>query len=400
MEKVDVFISGGGIAGMVAAVAFERLGYSVICADPRPPVQTRDENGADLRTTAFLQPSQQFLDELGLWSRVKDHATPLDIMRIVDAGGAEEPNHIKVSREFDARELSDLPFGWNVPNWLSRRALSEALEASGRAEFLAGVETKQVFTRDSEARVLLSNGMNLSAALVIGADGRNSLVRKSAGISVRTTRFGQKAMAFAVTHPIPHNNVSTEIHRHGGPFTLVPLPDYDGQPSSAVVWMETSAQAARLMALSPEAFEAEMSERSCHILGPLALATERSIWPIIAQLAERISAKRVALIAEAAHVVPPIGAQGLNMSLSDIKALRDLAAQAEDIGAPEVLERYHNARFNDIRLRVNGISMLNHTSLGDMPLLSNMRALGIQTLHGAAPVRKGLMKLGLGLGQR
>ncbi|MGB1829608.1 MAG: FAD-dependent monooxygenase, partial [Paracoccaceae bacterium] len=140
MEKIDVFISGGGIAGMVAAVAFERLGYSVICADPTPPVQTRDENGADLRTTAFLQPSQQFLDELGLWRRVKDHATPLDTMRIVDAGGAEEPNNIKVSRDFDARELSDLPFGWNVPNWLSRRALSEALEASGRAEFLAGVE--------------------------------------------------------------------------------------------------------------------------------------------------------------------------------------------------------------------------------------------------------------------
>ena len=399
MKKVDVFVSGGGIAGMVSALAFERLGLSVCCADPTTPVSARGEIGADLRTTAFLQPSKQFLDELGLWGTFKDHATPLDIMRIADAGGSEEPNQIKVIKDFDAREISDLPFGWNVPNWLSRRALKEALVKSNTAEFLANVETKQVFTRDTEARILLSTGETISARLVIGADGRNSLVRQSAGISVRTTLFGQKAMAFAITHPIPHNNISTEIHRRGGPFTLVPLPDHEGQPSSAVVWMETSAEATRLMELSPAAFETEMSERSCHVLGPLTLASTRSVWPIISQIAERLNGKRVALVAEAAHVMPPIGAQGLNMSISDIKTLRDIATKADDIGAPEVLEKYHRARINDVRLRVNGISILNQASLGALPLLKDLRPFGIQTLHSIAPVRNRLMKLGLGLGR-
>ena len=397
MKKIDVFVSGGGIAGMLATLAFERLGLSVCCADPIPPVSSRKAKGADLRTTAFLQPSQKFLDELGLWDILKDHATPLAIMRIADAASLGDTNKIKVIKDFEAREISDLPFGWNVPNWLSRRALQDALNASDSTEFLPNVATKKVFTRDKEARVSLSNGQTLSARLVIGADGRNSLVRQSAGISVRTTHFGQKAIAFAVTHPIPHDNISTEIHLEGGPFTLVPLPDHEGQPSSAVVWMETSAEAARLIELSTEDFEIEMSERSCHVLGPLKLATTRSVWPIISQIAERLNGKRVALVAEAAHVMPPIGAQGLNMSLSDIKALRDIAAQANDIGAPEVLKKYHRTRINDVRLRVNGISMLNQASLAALPLLKELRPFGINALHGTAPVRLGLMKLGLGL---
>lgn len=384
---------------MVGALAFERLGLSVCCADPKPAVSSRAEKGADLRTTAFLQPSQKFLDELGLWRIFEDYATRLDIMRIIDAGGSEVPNQTKLIRDFDAHEISDLPFGWNVPNWLSRRALQEALDASDKAEFLGNVATTQVFTRDAGARILLSTGQTLFARLVIGADGRNSFVRQSAGISVRTVHFGQKAMAFAVTHPMPHDNISTEIHRRGGPFTLVPLPDHEDQPSSAVVWMETSAETARLMSLPPEAFEKEMSERSCYVLGSLKLATTRSVWPIISQIAERLTGKRIALVAEAAHVIPPIGAQGLNMSLSDIKALRDIAALSNDIGAPDVLEKYHQKRINDVRMRVNGISLLNQASLGTLPSLKKLRPFGIKTIHAAAPVRKGLMKLGLGLGR-
>ena len=399
MKKVDVFVSGGGIAGMVAALAFERLGLSVCCADPKPPASSCAVKAADLRTTVFLQPSQKFLDELGLWRNLKDHATSLDIMRIIDAGDSVDSNQLKLVKDFDAREISDLPFGWNVPNWLSKRTLQEALNASDRAEFLGNVATTQIFARDARARILLSTGQTLYARLLIGADGRNSFVRQSAGISVRTSHFGQKAMAFVVTHPIPHDNISTEIHRSGGPFTLVPLPDHEDQPSSAVVWMETSAETARLMALTPEAFEREMSERSCYVLGSLKLATARSVWPIISQISKRFSGKRIALVAEAAHVVPPIGAQGLNMSLSDIKALRDIAALSNDVGAPDVLEKYHRERIKDVRMRVNGINLLNQASLGALPTLRKIRPFGINTLHAAAPVRKGIMKLGLGLGR-
>ena len=399
MEKADIFISGGGLAGLIAAIAFGRAGFSVICADPIPPVISRNEDNSDLRTTAFLQPSKAFLDNIGLWSVLEHHAMPLDVMRIIDAGGPEttpEPRQIK---DFKASDISEQPFGWNVPNWLSRREISQALKAEPRVQFLPGVASTKLFTRDQEAKISLSNGTQVKARLVLGADGRSSEIRNQAGISVSTTRFGQKALAFAVTHPIPHQNVSTEIHRSGGPFTLVPLPDYQGQPSSAVVWMETGPNALALSNMPTEAFEAEMSARSCNHLGPLRLVTRRSLWPIISQLANRLSGQRVALIAEAAHVVPPIGAQGLNMSLGDIDALLTLAkAEPARLGDAEMLGRYHRKRIGDLRLRVAGVSLLNSASQAQVQALRDARALGLNALHSPAPLRKAMMRLGLQTG--
>ncbi len=397
IDKVDVFISGGGISGMVAAIAFEQLGCSVVCADPAPPAQSRETASADLRTTAFLQPSKEFLESLSLWDRLEDHAMPLEVMRIADAGGPENPPKIRVTKDFKSSDISDRPFGWNVPNWLTRRELLAAIELKPNANFLSGVRTERVLTRDKEARVFLSNGQTLAATLVIGADGRNSLVRKDAKINVRTKSFGQKAISFAVTHPNPHYNVSTEIHRKGGPFTLVPLPHHQGNPSSAVIWMENSEEAVRLMTLGTAEFEEEMTSRSCSVLGQLKLATKRSIWPMIAQYAKRLNSKRIALVAEAAHVVPPIGAQGLNMSLKDIKTLMDLAEKTHDVGAFDILERYHKMRINDIRLRMNGINLLNQASLSSNQMIRDIRSYGINMFHSSIPIRKGLMKLGLGL---
>jgi 2-octaprenyl-6-methoxyphenol hydroxylase len=396
-QTTDIFVSGGGIAGMAAAMAFERAGFSVICADPVAPVITRQDNRADLRTTAFLQPSQTFLQSIGIWDHLAKHAVPLEVMRIVDAGGAITPPAIRVMKEFQASDISNQPFGWNVPNWLSRKELLKSLNDAKDATFLPGVKTVKVFTRESEARVTLSDGQKIRARLIIAADGRSSYVRKNAQIGVTTKRFGQKALAFVVTHPIPHENVSTEIHRRGGPFTLVPLPDHQGTPSSAIVWMETSKHAARLIEMDRNSFETEMNARSCGILGPLTLETKRTVWPIISQLADRFSAQRIALVGEAAHAIPPIGAQGLNMSLEDIKTLVDLAIKADDIGSKSVLDAYHKARITDVRFRVGGISLLNQTSIGPSQILRDIRASGIGALHGLAPLRKTLMKMGLGV---
>jgi len=222
-------------------------------------------------------------------------------------------------------------------------------------------------------------------------------MRQAAGIVVKTTRYGQKALAFAVTHPIPHANVSTEIHRSGGPFTLVPLPDFDGLPSSAVVWMEQGPEVQRLAALDPTAFEAEMSIRSCHLYGPLTLASRRTTWPIISQVAARMSGERIALVAEAAHVVPPIGAQGLNMSLGDMRVLLELAeATPEALGDRTMLDTYHRRRHTEVRARVAGIDLLNRASMMQSQPLRDLRAAGLNAIYNLAPVRKTMMQMGLG----
>lgn len=395
-HSTDILISGGGIAGLTAAAAFGAAGFSVICVDPEPPVTAETDPGADMRSTAFLQPSIPVLQAAGLWARLLPHATPLQIMRIIDAGGATPTP--RIIKDFNAAELSDLPFGWNLPNWLLRReGLARILEMPN-VSFRPGTATTRLFTRQAEALVTLSDGDQIAARLVVAADGRNSTMRDALGIAVKTYRYGQKALAFAVTHPIPHDNVSTEIHRSGGPFTLVPLPDRSGQPASAVVWMETGPEVARLQALPVAEFEAAMNARSCQILGPMTLASPRSSWPIIAQIAQRMAGERTALLAEAAHVVPPIGAQGLNMSLADLRVLVDLAQAApDDLGSARMLDAYHKARHLDVQARVTGINALNRASMMGAPALRDLRAGALDALYALAPLRRTMMRAGLGL---
>ena len=394
-SQTDILISGGGIAGLTAAAAFASAGFSVQCVDPAPPITERDAAGSDLRTTAFLQPARALLDQAGLWERLAPHAAPLQIMRIVDAGGeVPEPRIVK---DFNATDISDQPFGWNLPNWLLRREMLARLQEMDNVDLRLGTATTSLFTRTDEARVTLTDGSRTTARLVIAADGRNSPMREAAGIKVHTTRYGQKALAFAVTHPIPHENVSTEIHRSGGPFTLVPLPDYQGKPSSALVWMERGPRAEELFNMDVADFEREMTERSCALFGPLTLASRRTIWPIISQSSESLYGERLALVAEAAHVVPPIGAQGLNMSLGDMRILLDLAkASPADLGSRQMLETYHRKRFTEVKLRVKGIDMLNRASMVETPALRDARAMGLNALYSLAPVRKTLMQMGLG----
>jgi 2-octaprenyl-6-methoxyphenol hydroxylase len=314
----------------------------------------------------------------------------------VDAGGElPEP---RIVRDFNAADLSDQPFGWNLPNWLLRREMVARLDDLPTVDFRPGTGTSTLFTRQAEARVGLSDGTRVRCKLVLAADGRSSPMRDAAGINVHTTRYGQKALAFAVTHPIAHQNVSTEIHRSGGPFTLVPLPDWQGSPSSAIVWMERGPKAVELSQLDPAEFESAMTERSCGLFGPLKLASRRTLWPIISQSADSLSGERIALMAEAAHVVPPIGAQGLNMSLGDLRCLLDLATTRPDgLGDQDMLDAYHKARIPDIELRVKGIDLLNRASMVEARPLRDIRAAGLNALYSMAPVRKTLMQMGLGV---
>ncbi len=394
--QTDILISGGGVAGLTAAAAFGAAGFTTICVDPTPPVTAEDEAGADMRTTAFLHPSRGVLEASGLWQRLAPYAAPLQIMRIIDAGGAK--SEARLTRDFNAADISDEPFGWNLQNWLLRREMVARLAELPLVDFRPGVATTGLMTRDAGAEVTLSDGTRVHARLVVAADGRNSFIREAAGISVKTTRYGQKALAFAVTHPLPHNNVSTEIHRSGGPFTLVPLPDRDGKHSSAIVWMERGAEAERLAALPVAEFEAAMNERSTGVLGPLSLVTPRSVWPMMTQIAERFTAQRVALIAEAAHVIPPIGAQGLNMSLADLTCLLRLCDKdPAHIGEPAMLAAYNRRRWPEVKAREIGIDMLNRASMVGLRPLRDLRAAALGTLYSLAPVRKTLMKAGLGV---
>lgn len=394
-ERVDVLVAGGGVAGLTAAAAFAAAGFATLCVDPVPPVTAADAEGSDLRSTAFLLPAVALLERAGLWGALAPYAAPLRVMRIVDAGGVA--GEVRESVDFRAGEVGADAFGYNLPNWLLRREMVARLGQVLRAP--AAVE--RLTPRTGEAIVALADGGQVRARLVVAADGRDSRVREAVGIPARRWGYGQKALVFSVAHALPHGDASTEIHRSGGPFTLVPLPDGPEGHRSAVVWMEEGPKAAALAALPEPDFDAALAERACGLLGDIRLIGRRGLWPIVAQLAARLDGPRTALVAEAAHVVPPIGAQGLNMSLADIAALLDLCVAAreagEDFGGPAVLARYHRARHADLGLRVAGIDALNRAAMAGARPLRDLRRAGLHLLAGTPPLRRAAMRLGLGM---
>lgn len=389
----DIFISGGGLAGLSAAAAFAATGARVVLADPAPPVHSAEADGSDLRSTAYLQPARDLFERSGLWSVLAPHATPLDSLRVIDTQGT--PPEIRTDRTFNASDLGDQPFGWNVPNWLARKTLVDHL--GDRVDLRLGTGFARILTRDREALVTLTSGDVIRCKLAVAADGRASPLRDAVGIDTRITRYAQKALAFAVTHDLPHGNVSTEVYASGGAFTLVPLPDHGGQPASAVVWMEEGPKALELAKLSPDALAAAATERSAGVLGRLALATPVRLWPIVTQEATALTARRTALIAEAAHVLPPIGAQGLNTSLQDVAALADLvAADPSGLGSSAMLADYAGSRGRDIHARARAIDIFNRLCRADAPLARSLRSAGLSAVHDIAPLRMSVMKAGLG----
>ena len=387
----DIVIAGGGIAGMIATLVFAQEGFSTLCVDPAPA--PGPDMAEDLRSTAFLTPAVALLSEAGVFAALRPHAAPLRTMRLIDAGGAR--NEIRETVDFSAGDIGAAEFGWNIPNALLRRVLLEQISAHPNAEMRHGIAVSRATARLDQTILRVSDGSMARARLLIAADGRDSQLREAAGITARRRHYGQKALVFAVRHALPHDHVSTEIHRTGGPFTLVPLAGAD-QDMSAVVWMEHGPEAARLRDLPDMAFARAATNRSCGVLGDLRLASDRGLWPIISQEAARLHGDRMALIAEAAHVVPPIGAQGLNMSLGDIRVLRDLARKDRGgIGSPAQLAAYDTARRADIRLRINGIDALNRAAMSETPFFRDLRVSGLK-LIGSTGLKQQVMGLGLG----
>lgn len=387
MEQVDILVSGGGIAGLAAAAGLARAGYSVCLVDPKTAAN-------DLRSTAYLLPGRTFLEKLGLWDGLDARATPLEALRVIDTAG--DPPGITADRTFQATDLDTPAFGWNLPNGLVREALLSAMNASENVELSLGEFVTGLTLREKAAVVTLSNGRRLEAKLVVGADGRDSTVRGLAGIGQSTLRYGQKAIAAVLTHDVSHRFVSTEVYAKGGAFTLVPLPDTESSHRSALVWMEDGADARALAEMPAAVFGAAATERCVSVLGPLSLASERQIWPIVTRTAHRLTVQRVALIAEAAHVLPPIGAQGLNTSLADIRALIE-AVGADGPGSAAMLARYERARYREIRLRARAIDAYNRLCRSGNPAFRSLRAAGLKAAYDIKPLRDRLMRVGMGV---
>jgi len=384
-EACDAFVVGAGMAGLAAAIGFARAGLRVVSAGA-------PERLGQGRTVALLGPSVDFLESLGVWPAVEARAAPMRGLRIVDdTGSLFAPPPI----EFRAREIGRDVFGWNIEN----AALADALGAAAATQpGLVRVEADVAAFEFAPARatLTLADGRAFAAALVVGADGRASPSRRAAGISVGARRYPQRALTVLIAHARPHGDVSTEFHTRQGPFTLVPLPAAPGAPNrSSLVWAMSEAEANRRAALDDESVAREIERQARSLLGAMRIEGERGIFPLARQSVARLVATRLALVGDAAHAFPPIGAQGLNLGLRDVKALIAATATSGDPGADAALEAYARSRAADVLFRTAAVAGLNRALLADCAPIDLARGLGLAALGAIGPLRRLTMREGV-----
>jgi 2-octaprenyl-6-methoxyphenol hydroxylase len=383
-STAEVVIVGGGPAGLTAAIALAGAGVETALVAKGPA-------GPDHRTTALLAGSVRALDMLGVWDRGREHAAPLRVMRIVD-----DTARLLRAPElcFAASEIGLDAFGHNIEN----RFLMAALEA--RARELAALtrvddEADAVEIEGARIAVRLKAGATVSARLAIGADGRRSLCRAAAGIDIQGRTYPQIAFTLNLGHGRPHHDTSTELHTEAGPFTLVPL---QGQRSS-LVFVVDPAEAPRLTALADADMAQEIERRSHSILGKVNVEPGRGLFPLAVETATRFAGQRIALIGEAAHVIPPIGAQGLNLGLRDAATIGELVVAAHrdgrDVGASELTDRYERMRRADVTSRTLAVDLLNRSLLSDFLPLQGARGLGLFLMERIGPLRRAVMREGV-----
>lgn len=380
----DVAVVGGGPVGLATAVALAQADIRVALIASRKPYP-------DNRTTALLRGSVEFLQRIGVWERCDGKAAALRTMRLVD-------DTRRLIRAPEVRFVSDEigldAFGYNIEN----RELLSALE--NRASELATLvrvedDAESIQVEELEVTVRTKHGETVSARLAVGADGRQSICRDAAGIDVKRRELDQAALTFNITHTRPHLNASTEFHTPQGPCVFVPLP---GNRSS-VVWVASPAEAKRLMALSDDQLSVA-AERAMHsILGRVSVGPGRHVFPLAIEQPRQFANNRIVLAGEAAHVLPPIGAQGLNLGLRDASDIADLVVETmtrgEDPGSPLALAQFDSRRRNDIASRTLAIDLANRSLLSDFLPMQAARVAGLHLLNAVGPLRRIAMREGL-----
>ena len=394
IESPDVIIAGAGIPGATLALALEAGGLKTVLIDPQPfaaqVAETFDGRASAISFAAFRQ-----WRALGVAERLEPVAQPINQILVTDgrAAGASSTKAGSAFLRFDAEEIAERsggePLGYLIENRHIRAALAAQVEVVG-IDVLSPAEVRTV-ERNGSARVTLADGALLAAPLIVGADGRNSLVRRQSEIDIIGWGYPQVAVVATVELERDHEGVAYEHFLPSGPFAILPL---TGRRAS-LVWTESVARGAALKAARDEIFDLHLRRRFGDFLGVVKTVGTRFVYPLSLQMADRLTGPRVALVGDAGHSVHPIAGQGLNMGLKDVAALAEVLVEAirlgEDIGSETVLGRYARWRGVDNLAVTLATDAFTRLFSNDNPLLRTARGLGLRVVNRVGPARRFFM---------
>lgn len=388
----DVIIVGAGMAGATLALALSHGGLKTILLDSQPfdaqLAPTFDGRASAIAYSAFRQ-----WRVVGAAGFIEPYAQRIEQIMVTDGSptGAARGAPSSVWLRFDSAEIAHRsdgePLGYLIENRRIRAGLAEAVKTSDIV-VMAPAQVEAVKTGPALATVSLADGRTLSAPLVVGADGRHSKVRSEAGIGVMGWGYGHVGVVTTVSLERDHGGVAYEHFLPTGPFAVLPLTDRRAN----LVWTESADKGAALKAARPEVFEAHMRRRFGAFLGEATVIGPRFVYPLSLQLADAMTAHRIALIGDAGHGVHPIAGQGLNMGLKDVAALAEVLILAvrlgEDHGTQAVLERYARWRSVDnlgVAIATDFFTRLFSTN---NPVVRLARDAGIAVVNRIGPARR------------
>lgn len=382
--RSDVVINGAGLAGLSAACALAHFGLSATLINPNAP----GGNTIDLRTTALLNGSIGFLEQIGVWAAVRERSSPLTVMRIID--GTDRLFRAPQT-DFVATEIGLDAFGYNVTNGDLVDALWDQVSRTEAIHFVEATSNGFDITQQ-HVRVETSAGTTVAGGFLIGADGRNSPVAEAIGVKRRTWNHRQYALVTNLSHTLPHQSVSTEFHTTQGPFTIVPMPGNN----SSLVWVCSDSRCKALLEIPEREFCLLLEEKMHSILGKVTSVTKRQTFQLSSSHTDRLGLGRVALVGEAGHAMPPIGAQGFNLGLRDVREIVELLSSTGTGEWQGLGGQFHRSRQSDVISRMGSVDLLNRSLLSDFLPVQLARSAGLLALGAVGPLRRMVMQQGVG----
>ncbi len=394
--RTNVLIIGGGLSGLALAGTLGEAGVDCVCIDRAPPVAQLTEQ-YDGRTTAISYASHLVLQSAGAWDALLPDCAPILDIRVADGNS---PLYLHFDSETDG---NNNPFGWIIENRILRHQLFNNVgRLKKHVRHIAPAEIKKFIREKSAAGVVLKDGTEITAPLMIGADGRNSSVRKWLGIDVKTFDYKQSAIVCNVAHELDHESAAVEHFRPAGPFAVLPMTrGAKREHRSSIVWTEHGGDIKDILSLNAEDFDARLQDLFGPHLGKVHHISKPMSYPLGLLHAERYTGERAALMAEAAHAIHPIAGQGLNLSLRDVAVLTELIVShlrcGLDIGGGALLQQYEAARRGDTMLMAGVTDILNRLFSNNLKTIRLFRDLGLGMVQKIPPLKRYFARQAMGL---
>ena len=393
MTDFEAIVGGGGMVGLTLAAALGGAGVKVAVID-RSPASTMRKPAFDGRVSAIARGSRTIFDSIGVWDGLAGNAEPIREIRVSDDAS---PLHL----HYDSTEVEAEALGYIVENRHVRQTLLGRIETLEYATLFDGRSIERHERGAIDARIVIDDGRTLTARLLIATDGRDSPLRRAAGLGAVEWRYDQTGIVCTVAHEYPHRGIAQERFLPSGPFAILPM---TGNRSS-IVWTERADIASRILASDRDAFDAELAWRFTDYLGALTVEGPVFSYPLALTLAERYTANRLAVAGDAAHAIHPIAGQGFNLGIRDAAALAEVIVDAArlglDTGSVAALARYARWRRADNFMMLAATDGLNRLFSNDIAPIALGRRLGLAVVNRIPGLKRVFMRHAMGeLGER